>query len=519
MCAKDGEERSTLDLGSCELARRRKLALEQGGKEKVEKQHSLGRLTARERIDMLFDPGSFVEVGMLAHSDVPEVGERAPGDAVVTGVGRIDGRKVTVVAYDRTVLGGSLGRVGMRKQAQIAYLSVRKGCPFVILGEADGGRVPDVMGSSFAGVLGDYTGESFLYLRDSRVRVPRVVAILGPAYADPSLIGAVSDLVVLEVKASMSLVGAPVLAAVGQEHLTDSDLGGQAIAASVSGVAHLVLEGEQECIAAVRRFLSYLPSNSTLCPPVAPPTMPGGDLAALRHLVPEDLNRAYDMRRVLETVLDRNSFFEMRRMWGTSVIVGLGRVEGEAVGVIASQPLSKAGALDCDASSKARDMIDLCDGFGLPLVFFQDVPGVLIGLDSERKNILRHAMELFSRLAVAKVPKVTIVLRKAYGLAWILMGGSPMGTDYVAVWPNARIGFMGHDLAVSVVYPRRIEEIRKAEGEESAKALRRELAAEMERSQEPWTAAGSVFIHQVIEPEETRQAIVDGLFIGKSYVR
>jgi len=502
-----------------ELRRRRDKALGQGGPEKVTAQHAKGRLTARERVDLLFDAGSFREIGMFAHSDRREVGEDAPADGVITGVGSIDGRKVVVVAIDVTVFGGSNGRIGLRKQGHMNYLAETKGMPLAVLGDASGGRMPDMLDETFAEVNGLYEGEVIFGLRYQRVRIPRVTAIMGNSYGDPSFYAAASDFVAMTPDASIGLSGPPVVAGAIGVQVNHTELAGADVVAKKSGIAHAVLPDDAACIAALRRFLSYLPSNDTLAPPSTDdweePAVPPEEVAAL---VPENFRRAYDIRGVVAAVVDRDSFFELRKDFGRAAVTGLARVEGRPVVIVANQPLHRAGVADASSIVKARDVVRLAESFDLPIVFLQDLPGVMVGPDSEREGILRYAVELLRAVTTATVPRVTVVLRKAYGFGWVLFGGYPSGADYVVAWPDAQVNFMAPATGSAVVHKRRLEAVREAEGVAAYQELAAELAGEMNKGSEIWRPAGRAAIHAVIEPADTRRAVVDGIFIGESLI-
>ncbi len=502
-----------------ELERRRRLALAQGGGERTAAQHAKGRLTARERIALLVEPGSFVELGQLAHSSRPEIGERAAADALVTGVGLVDGRKVAIAAVDSTVLAGTTGWVGTRKQAQLVTLAVRKGYPLVCLGDANGGRIPDLLGSGFAGVIGDHEGEDFMGFRIEVERVPRVTAILGNAYGDPALWCAVSDFVVMSDGSTVGLSGPSLVASSVGERVDHAQLGGPDVVCKTTGLVSQAGGTEADCIDAIRRFLGYLPSNASLDPPLAAPLPPHTDPCRLRQIVPAELQRAYDMRRVIDAVVDAGSYFDLRGDYGRSLVTGLARIDGKSVGIVANQPLHQAGVFDAASLDKARRMVDLCDDFGLPLVFLEDLPGVMIGVAAERSAVAVRLMELYRRLAKATVPRVTVVIRKAFGFGWVVMGGAPMGVDFVCAWPTAEIGFMSAANATQVLHRKRIAETREREGDAAADQLAAALEAELARDNAPWAAAGHAYIHNVIQPEETRQAILDGLFVAQGYRR
>lgn len=502
-----------------ELRRRREKVLRQGGPTKVAAQHAKGHLTARERVDLLFDQGTFVEIGMLAHSDNPVVGEEAAADAVVTGVGDVNGRKAVVVAIDATVLGGSNGRIGLRKQGHMNYLAESKGVPLVVLGDASGGRMPDMLEDTFAEVNGLYEGEVIFGLRHRRVRIPRVTAIMGTAYGDPAFYAAASDFVAMTEDSSIGLSGPPVVAGAMGLRLTDEELGGPDVAAKTSGIAHRVVADDEGAIRALRDYLSYLPINDTQPAPHDDDWRPPrGDPRVLTELVPEDFRRAYDVRGVIEAVVDDGSFFEIHRDYGRAVVSGLGRVEGRTVAVVANQPLHRAGVADADALRKTRALVEIAEDFRLPVVFVQDLPGVMIGPDSEKAGMLREAIHLLRAVTTATVPRVTVVLRKAYGFGWVLYGGYPSGADYVVTWPDAQVNFMAPATGAIVVNKRRLEKVREEDGEDAYRVLAAELAEEMNRGSETWRPAGRAAIHAVIEPAQTRQAVIDGIYVGESWV-
>ncbi|HEY6001409.1 MAG TPA: carboxyl transferase domain-containing protein [Anaeromyxobacter sp.] len=511
------KQHTAKDEAVAELERRRALARGQGGPEKVAAQHAKGRLTARERVALLVEPGSFVEIGMLAHSDREEVGEAAPADAAITGVGLVDGRKVAVVAVDATVMAGTTGWVGSRKQGLLASLAVKRGYPLVCLGDANGGRIPDLLGSRFAGAIGSHEGEDFMGYRVQVDRVPRVTAALGNAYGDPSLWAAASDFVVLAEGCTVGLCGPSLVQASVGEKTTHEELGGVVTAAKTSGLVSLLAPDEPASIEAIKRFLSYLPSNSSLEPPRAAPQPPRTAGEALCDIVPDQINRAYDVHKVIDAVVDEGSFFELHALWGRSLVVGLARVEGRPVGILANQPMYQAGVLEATSLAKARKHVRLCKDFGLPLVFLEDLPGILIGTAAERSGVASRLMELFEALADVQVPRVTVILRKAFGFGLFVFGGPTMGSDYVCAWPNAQIGFMAAENAVRVLYRRRIAEAAEREGPEAAEHLARVLTTDIERDNAPWRAAALGYIHNVIRPEETRQAVIDGLFLASGY--
>ncbi len=479
-----------------ELERRRELAEGQGGPDRIARHRSKGRLTARERIALLIDDGTFVELGKLALSDRPEIGERAPADACVTGVGLVDGRKVAVIANDATVLAGTTGKVGSRKQGQLMSLAARKGYPLVALGDANGGRLPDLLGSEFGAFAGGDEGEHFLGIRVTEDRIPRVTAILGNAYGDPAFWAGASDFVAMAEGCSIALSGPGLVGSATSADTTHDDLGGPEMTVRTTGLVTRLEADEPQTIDAVRCFLAYLPSNATREAPRTAPRAPATAAHELESIVPDRGRRGYDVKKVIDGIVDGDSFFELHPQHARNVVTGLARIEGRPVGVVANQPKFRGGVLDADAIVKATRLVDLCTGFGLPIIFLQDLPGVMIGPEAERTAVAPKLIAMFTAIARSPVPKVTIVLRKAFGFGYIAMGGPSMGTDYVVAWPNAEIGFMSADNAAPII---------KAPVEDVHHAFA------------PWQAATQSHIHDVIRPDETRQAVIDGLFLGEGY--
>lgn len=500
-----------------ELDRRRAFALAHGGPERVAKQHGLGRLTARERIDLLVDPGSFVEIGQLALSEHPHMAEKSAADAIVVGIATLDGRKIALVAGDATVMAGSTGRVGGRKQSIVTHIAAKKGYPLVILGDANGGRLPDFLGSVFSGMGGNHEGEDMFGTRWEEDRIPRVTAALGNTYGDPTVTAAMSDFVVMPQDCTIGLSGPGLVGSAVGEKISHAEMCGPDVAAKQTGLVTNVVATEADCMVAIRRFLSYLPSNATLPPPRAEPRPPRTPAAALRQIVPEQHNRAYNAHKVLDAVVDEDSVFELHPQYGRSLITAFARIEGRPVGVIINQPMHMAGVLDAPSMIKARKFVELCNGFGLPLVFLQDMPGLIIGSAAEKTGIAQRMAELFRAVSKARVPKVTVVIRKAYGAGYIILGGTPIGADYICMWASARLGFMAPSNSVAVLHGRRIAAVREKEGDEAADAMAAQLEDELGRDDAPWSAASQAFIHDVIRPEDTRQAVINGLFISEGY--
>jgi len=491
-----------------ELERRRAQALGMGGPERVERHRASGRLTARERLDALVDPGSFYEIGLLADAQHRR-DEPAAADAVVGGLARVDGRKACVLAVDATVLAGTTGQVNMLKQNRLARWAGERGLPLICISDNDGGRVPDVMGWRFSGLPFDF--RTFVQAPEGRPEVPRLIAVVGASFGDSALHASMGHFVVMTRQAAIALSGPPVVAAAIGEELTADELGGPKVSSEQSGNAHLVVEDEPAAIAAIQRVLGYLPDSADHPAPSAPAAPPTRDAEQLLSLVPSDPRRGYDMRKVLDAIADANSIQPWAERYGGSVLCSFARIEGEAVGLVASQPLQRAGVLDVPALTKLASFVDLCDTFNLPLVFLQDVPGLMIGSDAERGGILGGYERVVGRLARAKVPKVTVVVRKAYGGGHFALGGRPTRPDLVLAWPTAEMGFMAPATGIRLVHRRRLDEVLETEGKEAHDALVEELTADWVHESEPWEAAAHTYLDDVIDPRRTREAIAQGI--------
>jgi acetyl-CoA carboxylase carboxyltransferase component len=494
-----------------ELEQRRAAALAMGGQERIARHHASGRLTARERIALLVDEGSWTEIGLHA---LPEHrrAEPSPGDAIVTGFGRVGGRMVGVVAIDATVLAGTTAPVNMRKQNRIAEWAGRRGLPLIFLSDNDGGRLPDLLGWRFAGVPFDF--RSFLQSPAGCPKTPRMTAVVGPSFGDAALHAAIADLVVMKRDASLALSGPPVIKGAIGEDVSAEELGGPAVAHETSGSAHVVVDAEEEAIATVKRFLSYMPDAADLPAPVAPPAPPGRDPEELLTLVPANPRRGYDMRKVLQAIVDEGSLFGWGDRFGRSVITALARIDGHPVGVVASQPMHRAGVLDVPALTKEQRFVELCDTFNIPLAFLQDVPGLMIGTEAERGGILACYERLASALAQATVPKVAVIVRKAFGGGHIAMGGRPVNPDMLVAWPGAEMGFMAPETGVRTVYRRRLDALEAEQGVEARDALAAELEAEWAAESQPWEAAANIILDDVIDPRQTRAVIAQAITLA-----
>jgi acetyl-CoA carboxylase carboxyltransferase component len=491
-----------------ELAARRADALAMGGPDRIARHHESGRLTARERIDLLVDPGSWREIGLLA---LPEHrrDEPSPGDAIVTGFGRVDGRKVCIVAIDATVLAGTTAPVNMRKQNRVAEWAGRKGLPLIFISDNDGGRLPDLLGWRFAGVPFDF--QTFLQSPKGCAATPRLAAALGPSFGDAALHAAIADLVVMRRDAALALSGPPVIKGAIGEDVTADELGGPRVAHETSGSAHVVVEGDESAIATLKRFLSYVPDSAALPAPVVEPREPARPGEDLLSLVPTNPRRAYDMHKVLEALVDDGSLFTWGERYGRSLICALARMDGQPVGVVASQPMHRGGVLDVPALTKEAAFVRLCDTFNLPLVLLQDVPGLMIGTEAERGGILQCYERVVAALAQAEVPKVAVIVRKAYGGGHIALGGRPVHPDLLVAWPSAELGFMAPETGVRTVYRRRLSEIEAAQGTDARDQAASELEAEWAGESQPWEAAANIILDDVIDPRETRDIILTAI--------
>jgi methylmalonyl-CoA decarboxylase subunit alpha len=491
-----------------DLRERRSRNLGMGGPERIARQHERGKLTVRERLDLLFDPGSFIEFGLLAHQqsmrgNQAAAPEQTPADGVVTGHGLVDGRQVWVIAYDFTVMAGSMGAVGEQyKCARVREMAMRYRKPIVWLLDSAGARIQEAAGSTFAG-----SGQLFFDQVTMSGVIPQVAAMLGPCAAGTAYIPGLSDFVpMVKGTSSMSLGGARLVKAATGEDVTDHDMGGSQVHCYESGVGDNEVQDDAECIATVRRFLSYLPSSNTDEPPyVACDDPPDRLVEGLEKIVPANPRAAYDVRRVARAIADRDSWFEVKPTWAKNIVVGLARVGGHAIGVVANQPMQKGGILDCDAADKAARFIRMCDTFNVPLVYLVDVPGFLVGSAVEKQGIIRHGAKMLYATSEATVPKITVVMRKAYGAGYFVMCGRGYHPDVLVAWPFAEISVMGPEGAVNIIFNKQIE------AAEDPAATRAAYLQQIRDTISPYIAAGWAMIDDVIEPAETRRAIVRGL--------
>ena len=492
-----------------EFEKKRARALEMGGSEKVKKQHDKGKFTARERIDRLLDPGSFLEVGMFNHSDVPGMEEKTPADSKIAGYGKVEGRQVVVVSNDFTVLAATSSRVAGRKEGELKVRAALRGHPVIYLGEAGGARMPDIMGSGGLASFGGGGFDSYLQIM-SRVRqTPMITAILGECYGMPTWMACLSDFVVQVKGSAMGVSGPRVVELALGESVTDEELGGWRVHAEITGNVDRVAQNEAECFQIIRQYLSYLPSHCDEPPPQAPvPEVSGANMENILELLPEQRNRGYDMHRLLSCIVDSQSLFPIKPAFGKSVITALARIDGGVVGLVANQPMFNAGAMDTDGIDKVISFLCLCDSFNIPLLFFHDIPGFLVGKEAERRRVAARVMNYMNALGLLTVPRISIVVRKSYGMAFWNMCGSGCAADFLVAWPSAEMSFVDPAIAANVVYGGKPSATDKAS--EKWQALMHQLMDDAS----PYGAAGKHYIHDIIDPRATRSYIIKALEIS-----
>ncbi len=479
-------------------------ALEGGGPDRIAAQHKKGKLTARERIDLLLDEGSFQEIGRLVTHRSSNFGlekQKFLGDGVVTGYGTIDGRTVYVFSQDFTVLGGSLAEAHAAKICRIMDLAMRSGAPVIGLNDSGGARIQEGVVS-----LAGYADIFYRNVRASGV-IPQISAILGPCAGGAVYSPALTDLVLMTQGTSYMFVTGPnVVKTVTHEEVSSEDLGGANTHASKSGVAHFTAANELEGIKALRRLVSYIPSNCEEDPPVVPFILGDETRPALNNIIPDNPNQPYDIREVLNAVIDPGSSMEVHAEYARNMVVGFARVAGHTVGCVANQPAVLAGVLDIDASIKAARFVRFCDSFNIPLLVFVDVPGFLPGTDQEWRGIINHGAKLLYAFSEATVPRITVITRKAYGGAYDVMNSKHIGADMNYAWPSAEIAVMGAKGAAEIIFK---NEIAKAD---DPQAKHREKEEEYrEQFANPYEAASRGFVDEVIRPSETRKKIIAAL--------
>ncbi|MES2154697.1 MAG: acyl-CoA carboxylase subunit beta [bacterium] len=490
-----------------QLRTRKAESLAGGGAERVEKQHQAGKYTARERLEILLDPGSFVELDALREHDSHDFGMDKKlflGDGVVTGWGTVEGRVVYVFSQDFTVLGGSLGGVYAEKICKVMDLAVQNGAPVVGLNDSGGARIQEGVVA-----LGGYAEIFWRNTRASGV-VPQISAILGPCAGGAVYSPAITDFVcMVEGTSHMFITGPEVIKTVTGEEVTFDELGGAHTHAATSGVAHLSFEDEEACLRGVRELLSFMPSNNLAEPPLVEANdSPNRMDENLPRLVPDSPDKPYDITAVVRAVVDNAKFLEIQPDFAKNIVVGFARLNGHSVGIVANQPNHLAGVLDINASVKAARFVRFCDAFNIPLVTFVDVPGFLPGVQQELGGIIRHGAKLLYAYAEATVPKLTVITRKAYGGAYDVMCSKHVRADYNVAWPTAEIAVMGPEGAVNIVFRNELKGLHGAD----LKRKRDQLVADYRaKFASPYVAARKGYIDDVIEPQETRPALIRAL--------
>jgi len=471
-----------------------------GGEKRVEKQHKAGKMTARERLDMFFDPGTFNELNVFASSTTGKE-QKYPGEGVVIGYGQVNGRKVYAFAQDFTVAGGSLGLVHAEKICRVLDLAMRTGAPVVGFNDSGGARIQEGVDA-----LKGY-GEIFYRNTIASGVVPQISVIMGPCAGGAVYSPALTDFIfMVKGTSQMFITGPQVIKTVTGEEVSMEQLGGANTHNQTSGVAHFAAENEEHCIAMIKQLLSYVPSNNLEEAPEFEPGEPGGDREQLLSIIPDSPNMSYDVKDVIRTVVDKDSFFEVQPMYAANGVIGFARLAGKAIGVIANQPKVLAGCLDINVSDKIARFIRFCDCFNIPIVTFMDVPGFLPGTNQEYGGIIRHGAKMLYAYSEATVPKITVILRKAYGGAYLAMCSSSMRADFVYSWPSGEIAVMGPDGAVNIIYRNEIKEA------ENPVERRKELVQEYrDNFANPYVAAGKGYIDDVIDPRDTREKIIAGI--------
>jgi propionyl-CoA carboxylase beta chain len=478
-----------------------------GGPERREREHKAGKLTARERIHLLLDEGTFEELDKFVRHRCVDFGmqeQRPPGDGFVTGFGRIDGRLVYVFAQDFTVFGGSLSETNALKICKIMDLAMRAGAPVIGLNDSGGARIQEGVAS--------LAGYADIFLRNTLASgvIPQISAIMGPCAGGAVYSPAITDFIFMTRETSyMFVTGPDVIKTVTHEEVTKQELGGAMTHNATSGVAHFVSRDDADCLAMIRELMSFLPSNNVDDPPRrATSDLPMRREESLNTLVPADPQKPYDIKDAVHAIVDDGYFFEVHEHYAKNIVVGFARLDGRPVGIVGNQPAFLAGVLDINASVKGARFVRFCDAFNIPLITFEDVPGFLPGTQQEFGGIIRHGAKLLFAFAEATVPKITVITRKAYGGAYCVMASKHIRTDANFAWPTAEIAVMGPEGAVNIVYKRELDKAPESERER----LRKEKIAEFrERFANPFVAAEHGYIDAVIEPADTRARIINAL--------
>ncbi|MCB2230569.1 acyl-CoA carboxylase subunit beta [bacterium] len=494
-----------------DLQKRRAKLVQGGGPDRVKKQHELGKLTARERIDLLFEEDTFRESLLWVKHRCTSFGmadKEFPGEGVVTGHGICDGRPVYVASQDFTVAGGSVGEMTGRKIREAMDAALKTGDPFVMINDSGGARIQEGVDS--------LSGYGQIFYRNVLLSgvVPQISIIAGPCAGGAAYSPALTDFIIqVRSEGQMYITGPLVIKQVTGEEITAEQLGGVESTAHYSGVVHFVAEDDEDAIALTKRLLSYLPSNNTEDPPFRPDLHDEGVFPddSMNDIVPEDPAEPYDMHEVISRVLDQGDFLEVQEQFASNIIVGFGRLAGYSVGVVANQPLVKAGVLDIDSSDKASRFIRFCNAFNIPILTFVDVPGFMPGVQQEYGGIIRHGAKMLFAYASATVPKLTTVIRKAYGGAYLAMCAKSMGADTLIAWPSAEIAVMGAEGAVGVLYRKEI-----SSADDPEKARQDKIREYKELFANPYVAAGHGLVDEIVDPSDTRSYLAQALEVLKA---
>ncbi|HZM43851.1 MAG TPA: carboxyl transferase domain-containing protein [Burkholderiales bacterium] len=477
-----------------EYEKRRAKALAMGGAEKLARRRKAGTLNARERIERLFDPGTFLESGLFGASGVyPEEAEETLTDGKIAGYGKVGGRDVAAVINDFTVKGASTSATNSKKVAHMKRTATERGVPLVIIGESTGARLPDAMGARGMGQLLGNDPTQFRRLRET----PMVTAVLGPSFGSSAWLACLSDFAVMHKGATMAVSSPRLIEMAMNEKVDLEELGGWRLHADVTGLVDQVVDKEEEVFEAIRRFLSYMPGHNQEAPPDAPvPAGSGADMDSVFAVLPQSRTQVYDVRRIIRAVVDKDTLFELKPRFGKSAVTGLARLGGKSVGIVANNPLHRGGALDADACRKITDFLVLCDSFNVPVVLLVDTPGFQIGTEAEKSGAPGKIMNFMNAMTLLTVPRLSVIIRKSYGRAYVCMGGGRHSDD-VAAWPTAEISFMSPDFATMIVH-----------GVKPGDPGFAEKLADIEQESDVWGLAAVFAAQAVIKPEETRDYLI-----------
>ena len=497
-----------MSLDKIQMLRDRKAALEKGGGDAaLAKQRAAGKMTARERIEELLDKGSFQEYDLFVKHEIHDfgmAGKELAGDGVVTGTGTVGGSPVCVYAQDFSVQGGSLGLMHARKITKIMDHAIKMKVPCIGINDSGGARIQEGVGA-----LAGY-GEIFYRNTMASGVIPQISVILGPCAGGAVYSPALTDFVfVVDNVSKMFITGPNVIETVLGEKISQEDLGGARVHAEITGNAHFFASDEKECFDMIKRLLALIPKNNMERAAAEKPAEPRF-VKKIEEIIPSDPKQPYDVRDIIRAISDNSDFFEVHELFAKNIVVGFGRMNGETVGFVANQPLFLAGVLDCDSSDKAARFIRYCDAFNIPIITLEDMPGYLPGVDQEHAGVIRHGAKMLYAYSEATVPKITVILRKAYGGGYIAMNSRHLGADFVFALPSAEIAVMGPEGAANIIFKKDIAE---AENQDEMRKLK--VQEYIDKFANPYVAAGKGFIDAVIEPSETRKALIHALSLSK----